>query len=172
MNNYNYYPNREYNRNQMDYNDFLNYLGFDGNDINMGVSMNNGIANTMNNSMNSNNNLYGSYEGYMKGNMFKNLYKPYKNYEPAKLTPTSELDEALLNLNQMHFAMHEANLYLDVFPNDRKMMEDFVKFRKSYNDLLNDYEQKYGALEVSSNYLNNTPFGWEEETWPWDRRYK
>ena len=39
-----------------------------------------------------------------------------------------------------------------------------------YNKLLNDYEEKYGVLNINSSYLNNTPFGWEEESWPWDRR--
>lgn len=171
MNNYNYYPNSEYNRNQMDYNDFLNYLGLNGSSFNM--NMNNGMTDNINDKVpNSNNNLYGSYEGYTKGNMFRKLYKPYKNYEPERLTPDSEKDEALLNLGQMHFAMHEANLYLDVFPNDREMMREYVKSRDSYNELLNNYEERYGALNVNSSYLDNTPFGWEEENWPWDRRDK
>ena len=171
MNNYNYYPNSDYNRNQMDYNDFLNYLGLNGSSFNM--NMNNGMTDNMNDNVpNSNNNLYGSYEGYTKGNMFRNLYKPYKNYEPKRLTPDSEKEEALLNLNQMHFAMHEANLYLDVFPNDREMMREYVKARDSYNELLKNYQERYGALNINSSYLDNTPFGWEEETWPWDRRDK
>ena len=34
MNSYNYYPNNEYNRNQMDYNNFLNYLGLNDNLVN------------------------------------------------------------------------------------------------------------------------------------------
>lgn len=172
MNNYNYYPNSNYNRNQMDYNDFLNYLGLNGDSINMNVNMNNEMTNGINNNVTNNNELYGSYEGYTKGNMFKKIYQQYKNYMPQKLTPNSEEEEALLNLNQMHFAMHEANLYLDVFPNDREMMREYIKFRDSYNELLNNYQERYGALNINSSYLDNTPFGWEEENWPWDRRDK
>ena len=173
MNNYNYYPNNKYDRNQMDYNKFLNYLGLNDDFVNMEVNMNNGMTNNINDYiMNGNVNLFGSYEGYTKGNMFKEKYIPYKNYMPQKLNLNSEKEEAMFNLGQAHFAMHEANLYLDVFPNDKQMMSEYVKFRDSYNELLNNYQEKYGALNINSRYLNNTPFGWEEETWPWDRRNK
>ena len=106
----------------------------------------------------------------IRGNMFKDLYSEYKNYKPASLTPRSERENALLNLDQMHFAMHEANLYLDVYPNDANMMKNYVEFRNNYNKLLQEYQQKYGAINVNSDYLENVPFGWEEEIWPWNRR--
>lgn len=166
MNNkYNYYPNNDYNR--MNYDEFLNSLGL--NNVNIDAKFN--MKNYNNFSENNNNNeLFGPYEGYVKGNMFRKTYKGYKNYEPARLTPKSEEDEALLNLNQMHFAMHEANLYLDVYPNDSNMMRQFIKFRDSYNKLLDEYQNRYGSLNINSKYLKDTPFAWEEENFPWDRR--
>lgn len=157
--NYNYYPSDNYNR--ANFNEFLNPFDFIQQEN--GFSMNN--ENTTNNT-----NLFGPYEGYLKGNMFKEKYDEYKNYKPQKLIPKSEQDEALLNLNQMHFAMHEANLYLDVYPNDRNMLREYNKFKDAYNKLLNDYQMKYGALNVNSNNLNNIPFGWQSEDFPWDRR--
>lgn len=125
-----------------------------------------------NNFANLNSSLYGPYEGYVKGNLFRNLYDQYKNYQPSKnnLTPKSEKEEALLNLSQMQFAMHEMNLYLDIYPNDQMMMRNFVNYRNTYNQLLTDYENKYGALFVNSPSLNSVPFGWQEKAWPWDRR--
>ena len=104
--NYNYYSSNNYNR--TNFNEFLNPFDFIQQDNNF--------------SMNNNTNLYGPYEGYLKGNMFKDKYEAYKNYMPEKLIPQSEQDETLLNLNQMHFAMHEANLYLDIYPNDKEML--------------------------------------------------
>ena len=86
-NNYNYYPN---NYNRMDYDEFINNLNFPQN------MMQN------NQTQQSNNTLYGPYEGYIKGNLFKNLYEEYKDYQPAKLLPKSEEEEALLNLNQRY----------------------------------------------------------------------
>ena len=159
MNNkyYNYYTNDNYNR--TNFNEFLNPFDYVQQDNNL--SMNN---------TNIKNNIFGPYDGYLKGNLFKNIYDEYKNFKPEKLIPKSEQEEALLNLNQIHFAMHDANLYLDVYPNDKHMMNEYIKFRDAYNKLLNDYQIKYGAMNVNSNNLNNTPFGWEEEPFPWDRR--
>lgn len=158
-NNYNYYPN---NYDRMDYDEFINNLNFPQN------MMQNQIQN--NQAQQSNNTLYGPYEGYIKGNLFKNLYEEYKDYQPAKLLPKSEEEEALLNLNQMQFAMHEANLYLDVYPTDNNMMNEYNKTRINYNNMLREYQNKYGSLLVNSDSLNQIPFGWEEEVWPWDRR--
>ena len=109
-------------------------------------------------------------EGYIRGNLFTNLYDQYKNYQPARLIPKNEKEEMLLNLNQMQFAMHEMNLYLDVFPNDSNAMNQFIMFRNSYNELLDNFQRKYGAININSEFLNNAPFGWAMESWPWDWR--
>ena len=50
------------------------------------------------------------------------------------------------------------------------MMRSYTNFRNNYNRLLEDYEKKYDALNVNSSELNQVPFGWEEQIWPWDRR--
>lgn len=162
-NNYNYYSNNNYDR--VNYDVLFGTLGLDEN-----MTSNNLNQFMMDSNMNQNNNLFGPYEGYVKGNLFKDLYHQYKDYKPVNLVPKTEEEETLLNLNQMQFAMHEANLLLDVNPNDANMMRDYIRFRDSYNKLLNEYEKKYGALTVNSNDLNRVPFGWTEETWPWDRR--
>lgn len=132
---------------------------------------NNGMNNNMpnNNGMMNNTNLFQPQEGYMKGNLFKNLYDPFKNYKPATLNPRGAQEEALINLGQMHFAMHEANLYLDNFPNDMDMINKFNDFRKSYEQLLNDYQSKYGPLEINNPYMTTNPFAWSGKSWPWDR---
>ena len=114
-------------------------------------------------------NLYGPYEGYIKGNLFKDLYEPYKNYEPRKLVPTSEREERLLNLNQLHFAAHELNLYLDVHPDDRSALNEFNRYRKMANEAMIAYENQYRPLDVSSDVLEAYPWAWEGTVWPWER---
>lgn len=167
--------------NNFDYQMFLNGTTNDGfsdiflqgntNSNNMPLfNNNNNNMNNTNNNMNNNNNLFTPNEGYTKGNMFKDLYDPFRNYTPAKLMARNARDEALLNLGQMHFAMHEANLYLDNFPNDMNMINKFNEFRTSYEKLLNDYQSKYGPIEITSPYMTNSPFAWTNDTWPWDRR--
>ena len=145
--------------------------GTNSNSNNMNNMTNGNSQNNTNNNLNNGSNmmLYGPYEGYVKGNLFRNLYDQYKSYRPMSLAPSSEREEALLNLNQIQFAMHELNLYLDVYPNDASIMRQFVAYRNTYNDLLNQYENRYGALNVNSTSLNSVPFGWVDQTWPWER---
>lgn len=145
--------------------------GTNSNSNNMNNMTNGNSQNNTNNNLNNGSNmmLYGPYEGYVKGNLFRNLYDQYKSYRPMSLAPSSEREEALLNLNQIQFAMHELNLYLDVYPNDANIMRQFVAYRNTYNDLLNQYENRYGALSVNSTSLNSVPFGWVDQTWPWER---
>lgn len=50
------------------------------------------------------------------------------------------------------------------------MMNEYNKARANYNNMLREYQNKYGSLLVNSDSLNQIPFGWEEEVWPWDRR--
>ena len=125
-----------------------------------------------NNDMNHNlnNNLYGPYEGFMKGNMFKNLYDPFRNYRPIQITPKNAQEEALLNLDQTAFAMHEINLYLDNFPDDQNMINKFNEFRKAYDEMLNNYQSKYGPISINNSYMTESPFTWTKDSWPWDRR--
>ena len=121
----------------------------------------------MSNNNYDSNNLYGAYEGYLKGNMFKNLYEQYKNFKPNTIELKNEKEQNLFNLNQIGFALHDINLYLDVNPNDQKMLELFTKYKDLYNNLFTQYESKYGALCV--NQVNNQiPFEWEKDMFPWE----
>ena len=119
-------------------------------------------------SINSNSSLYGPYEGFIKGNLFGKTYMPYKNYNPAKLTPRNQYEEDLLNLNQMQFAYHELNLLLDNYPNNVEVLNLFNEYRQNFNNLLQDFESKYGPITVLSEYLNETPWRWDNEPWPWE----
>ena len=113
--------------------------------------------------------LFGAYEGYLKGNMFKNLYNQYKNYKPETIKPNTEKEQELFNLNQIGFALHDLNLYLDVNPNDKKMLDIFEKYKNLYNDIFTQYEGKYGPISVN-NVNNITPFEWENSKFPWEVR--
>ncbi len=114
--------------------------------------------------------LFGPYEGYLKGNLFRNLYNQYKNYKPATLRFNSEKEEALFNLSEMGFAMHDINLYLDIHPEDQNMVNVFTDYKNSYNKLLNDYERKYGPITVNDVSDNSVPFSWVQTTFPWEVR--
>ena len=48
------------------------------------------------------------------------------------------------------------------------MLKKFNEYRNIANNLINQYESKYGPINLSSNALNNYPFAWEKNNFPWD----
>ncbi len=112
--------------------------------------------------------LFTPDDGYNKGNLFSNLYSQYKNYKPVVLKANNEREQLLLELSRMAFAAHEINLYLDLNPDDVSMITLFNDYRKKANELRTQYESKYGPLNLASDSLDQTPFMWEKNTWPWE----
>ncbi len=115
------------------------------------------------------NNLSGVYTGFIRGNMFPSLYDQYKNYQPLMLNPRNEKEQYLLDLDQVQFAMHDIHLYLDNFPNNVSMIQEFNRNRDMYNKMLKEYEAKYGPVVIYSDALNKTPWQWDSRPWPWER---
>ena len=66
----------------------------------------------------------------------------------------------MLNLNQVAFAAHDIRLYLDIHPDDKKMINLFNQFQNQANIQLNEYEKKYGPIMINSLSENNM-FSWE-----------
>ena len=95
---------------------------FDNNDNTMDYS----IYNLMGLNNNFNNNLVPSNEGFLKGNMFKDEYIPYKNLTYVNINPKSDKESKLLNVMQYSFAINDLNLYLDIHPEDKEMINTLL----------------------------------------------
>ena len=115
--------------------------------------------------------LFAPAEAYNNGNLYSNLYSQYKNYKPVELKANNEREQLLLDLSRMFFTAHELNLYLDLNPDDESMLALFNDYRREANALMSQYEAKYGPLNLSSNSLDNSPFSWVSDVWPWEGRY-
>ena len=107
-------------------------------------------------------------EGFSKGNLERNSYKPYKNYIPRTPSPLNEKAKKLLEYQMNAFAAHEANLYLDVCPEDKEVLKAYVYYRKETERLLNEYERSYGPLKVCSSMSEVYPWSWVNDPWPWE----
>ncbi len=131
----------------------------------------NDFNNIMNNSVQNNCGLQNLEEGFSKGNMFPKLFDPYKNWMGNRIVPTSEKESMLNKIQMLDFAMKDINLYLDVHPNDNCMINKFNEYLKQKNDLLKDYEAKYGpiTLTIPSVSLEGAPWAWTEVKSPWER---
>lgn len=116
---------------------------------------------------NRDNSLYSPMEGFNKGNMFKNIYLKYKNHI-YKLRVNSKKDELLYNIQMYSFAMKDMNLYLDIHPDDKNILNNFHDYRKKYEVLKKQYESEYGPL-CMSNTINTEKWTWVSNPWPWDK---
>ncbi len=114
-----------------------------------------------------NQNLAQPAEGYTQGNLFNNLYEGYKNYRPMRLIPNNEQAQMLLTANQFLFASHELRLYLDLNPNDNRMIALFNQYRSQANQAVSAYEQKYGPITWDALSSVNM-FSWQSGSWPWE----
>lgn len=115
-----------------------------------------------------NNNLYNPYEGFIRGNMFPELYESYNKINPFQIQPMNEQAEILTNLDALGFAITDLNLYLDVFPDDNNALQLFNKYRMQKEELLKQYETKYGPILLNSDALNKYPWQWNNRPWPWE----
>lgn len=108
-------------------------------------------------------------EGFLRGNMEVNTYMPYKGMTYIKPNITNERDAMLYKIQEMDFAAHDLNLYLDTHPNDSNTIKLYNDYKKEARRLTNEYEKKYGALNLSDDVgLSMTPWSWIKEPWPWN----
>lgn len=113
-------------------------------------------------------NLYDAYAGFIRGNMFPDLYNEYKVTKPFNIEPLNEQAEMLTSIDALCFASHDLNLYLDNFPDDRKMIELFNQYRVQANKMVEEYEKKFGPIFVNSDATNTYPWSWDNRPWPWE----
>ena len=109
--------------------------------------------------------LYNPYEGFLKGNAFANEYIPYKNMKVIKPNINSEKEEMLFNISEYSFMMHDMNLYLDLHPDNKEILDKFNMYRDKTNELIMKYERKYGPLLITNSY-DDKSFNWVNK-WPW-----
>ena len=107
------------------------------------------------------------YDAFLKGNSFNNLYHEYKNYKPKEVKPRDEKEYLLLLVQIYGFVAHDLGLCLDVNPSDSQALQLRANYINLHNQAVNQYESKYGPLDLDSNMLDNSPWSWNND-WPWE----
>ena len=72
----------------------------------------------------------------------------------------------LYNVQKTGFALVEANLYLDVYPESEEALQYFYSMRDEYNQAVKEYEAVCGPLTAGANTGNN--WDWTLTPWPWE----
>ena len=106
-------------------------------------------------------------EGFYKGNMFKNEYKAYKNYTYIKPIVKNKQEELMLEIMKYTFAINDYNLFLDLHPDNKDMLNKYKMCVMNLDKVTKEYEKNYGPLNLLNSDYNT--FKWVESPWPWDR---
>ncbi len=102
-----------------------------------------------------------------RGNLFNNLYDPYKNYKYNNLTATNKREELLLNVLRYDFVLTELNLYLDIYPKDRNMINLYNQYLEEKKRACFEYTKNFGPLTLDDP-SNNNSWSWLQSPWPWE----
>ena len=99
--------------------------------------------------------------------MFPSLYNGYK-MDPVMLDANSEQMRMLIMLDSLCFAKTDLNLYLDIYSNDKDIINLFNQYVNETDKLLTEYENKYGPIFVDSKANMTYPWAWDNSPWPWE----
>lgn len=102
-----------------------------------------------------------------RGNLFNNLYTPYKNYQYNKLNPTNKREELLFNVLMYNFVLTELDLYLDIYPQDKNMINLYNQYLEEKKKACYKYSKNFGPLTLDDP-SNNNNWSWLSTPWPWE----
>ncbi len=79
-----------------------------------------------------------------------------------------ERQQLLKNLQAAHFALIEANLFLDTHPSDKDALAFYEKMQKQYKEWMEEFTEKFGALSSLNVKTQGDYFEWVNNPWPWE----
>lgn len=94
------------------------------------------------------------------GNSFEEEYVPYKNYVPYLPNVKTNKEELMLKIMMTTHVGQDLKLYLDVFPKDSELQRKYKEITRTTNDLVRQYEEKYGPLFAGNSLNENGIFSW------------
>ena len=73
--------------------------------------------------------------------------------------------EKMMQKVQMYsFAVYDALLYLDAYPDSKSALEFYNKYKKAEDRAISEYEQRYGKIRLG---MDESSWQWTQGPWPW-----
>ncbi|XMB85076.1 spore coat protein CotJB [Mycoplasmatota bacterium WC44] len=101
---------------------------------------------------------------FLRGSAFNNLYEPYKDFE--YVLPNS--NQELKNIQAISFILLDLGLFLDTHPNNEQVIKLYNEYNLKLAELITAYEKDFSPLTLRSSSLNEYPWAWLNEPWPWE----
>lgn len=77
--------------------------------------------------------------------------------------------EVMNRINEVSFAIHDMQLYLDTHPNDERALEDMRILLEKRRQYLEIHAHYYGPLTMDSTADGcNDSWAWILQPWPWE----
>ena len=106
---------------------------------------------------------YENREARLQGTLFPGLDLPFRKELRSRFP---KVNEALLELMALDFAIDELGLYLTTHPNDQQALELYWSYIRLGREGRAKYEEANGPLLQTA--ITEGSFRWLEAPWPWD----
>ncbi len=80
----------------------------------------------------------------------------------------SERSRLLREIQQIHFMMVEAGLFLNNQSDCKDAQETFAVYQKKYKEARAEYEKCYGPLTYNGINVECDGWSWVDGPWPWE----
>lgn len=94
------------------------------------------------------------------GNSFENEYVPYKKYVPFLPEYKTGKEDLMLRIMMVTHMGQDLKLYLDVYPKNIELQKKYREVTRTTNELVRQYEEKYGPLFAGNSLNENGMFSW------------
>ena len=107
---------------------------------------------------------YEDKEALLQGTLFPGLDLPFRKELRSRFP---KVNEALLELMALDFAIDELGLYLTTHPNDKQALELYWSYIWLGREGRAKYEEANGPLLQTD--ITEGSFRWLDDPWPWDK---
>ncbi len=77
---------------------------------------------------------------------------------------TLSRDKMMRQIQMYSFAVYDALLYLDAYPDSKSALEFYNKYKKAEERAIAEYEARYGKIRLAS---QEGSWQWADGPWPW-----
>ncbi len=108
---------------------------------------------------------YQTPKALVRGTIFPGLDLPFM----GKVNETEKNGTALVQIQELGFALRELGLYLDTHQSDTEATALFNQYAERYEEAMQQYQQSGAALTQLESAQSGT-YTWLNDPWPWEYR--